>query len=62
MEKINGFFYNSDGDLIYWYSGYGDPMVIIEYRSTAIGFVETESVNTSEFKYDIESGQIVSIT
>ena len=63
FEKLRGYFYNSDGELLEYYLGYGnlDNMDdLLEFRKNCIGFVLTEkSYNTETFKYDIETDAIV---
>jgi|TARA_B100001142_G_C14097333_1_gene563820 hypothetical protein len=63
LELLKGYFYNSDGDLITWYEGYGDLDNIEDlllYRSPCIGFVSTnKSYDTKIFKYDIETQTMV---
>lgn len=61
LEKTKGYFYNANGDLIESYIGYLDLTnmeEVLEFRKNAIGFVETELLNTDCFKYNIDTGEI----
>ena len=61
LEKTKGYFYNEDGDLIESYIGYLDLSnmeELLEYRKNAIGFIETELINTDVYKYDFETQTI----
>lgn len=61
LEKTKGYFYNEDGDLIESYIGYLDLSnmeEVLEYRKNAIGFIETELINTDVYKYDFETEAI----
>ncbi len=61
LEKTKGYFYNEDGDLIESYIGYLDLSnmeEVLEYRKNAIGFIETELINTDVYKYDFETQTI----
>ena len=61
LEKTKGYFYNEDGDLIESYIGYLDLSnmeEVLEYRKNAIGFIETELINTDVYKYDFEKQTI----
>ena len=52
---------NEDGDLIESYIGYLDLSnmeEVLEYRKNAIGFIETELINTDVYKYDFETQTI----
>tara|TARA_R100001443_G_scaffold110173_2_gene121944 strand:+ start:1101 stop:1301 length:201 start_codon:yes stop_codon:yes gene_type:complete len=64
LTKVKGYFYNNDGDLIESYIGHlnlDDMDEVLEYRKNAVGFIETELVNTEVFKYDLETQTIVEI-
>ena len=61
LKKTKGYFYNEDGDLIESYIGYFDLSnmeEVLEYRKNAIGFIETELINTDVYKYDFETEAI----
>lgn len=61
LEKTKGYFYNEDGDLIESYIGYLDLSnmeEVLKYRKNAIGFIETELINTDVYKYDFETQTI----
>lgn len=61
LKKTKGYFYNEDGDLIESYIGYLDLSnmeEVLEYRKNAIGFIETELINTDVYKYDFETQTI----
>tara|TARA_Y100001973_G_scaffold84053_1_gene124843 strand:- start:1218 stop:1418 length:201 start_codon:yes stop_codon:yes gene_type:complete len=62
LEKTKGYFYNEDGDLIESYIGYLDLSnmeEVLEFRKNAVGFVETDLVDTEFYKYNIETEQII---
>lgn len=64
LELLKGYFYNSDGDLIQWYQGYGDLENLeefLEHRGLAIGFVSSNGVDTNAHKYDLETQTIVEV-
>tara|TARA_R100000697_G_scaffold28425_1_gene37578 strand:- start:836 stop:1036 length:201 start_codon:yes stop_codon:yes gene_type:complete len=62
LEKTKGYFYNEDGDLIESYIGYLDLSnmeEVLEFRKNAVGFVETDLVDTEFYKYNIETQEII---
>tara|TARA_R110000822_G_scaffold195357_2_gene333424 strand:- start:451 stop:654 length:204 start_codon:yes stop_codon:yes gene_type:complete len=63
FEKLRGYFYNSDGELLEYYLGYGDLNNIndlLEFRKNCIGFVSTEkSYNTESYKFDLETNTVI---
>tara|TARA_Y100001937_G_scaffold100419_2_gene137473 strand:+ start:17177 stop:17377 length:201 start_codon:yes stop_codon:yes gene_type:complete len=62
LEKTKGYFYNEDGDLIESYIGYLDLSnmeEVLEFRKNAVGFVQTDLVDTEFYKYNIETEQII---
>jgi len=62
LEKTKGYFYNEDGDLIESYIGYLDLSnmeEVLEFRKNAVGFVQTDLVDTEFFKYNIETEEII---
>lgn len=62
LELLKGYFYNSDGDLITWYEGYGDLSDmddLLLYRSPCVGFIYTKSVDVNLYKYDFETEKVV---
>lgn len=62
FEKLRGYFYNSEGDLLEYYLGYGDidnMDELLEYRKNCVGFIKTEqSYDTESFKYDNKTKKI----
>ena len=54
FEKLRGYFYNTDGELLEYYLGYGDLDNIddlLEFRKSCIGFVSTnQSYDAETFK------------
>lgn len=63
FEKLRGYFYNSDGELLEYYLGYGDldnMDDLLEFRKSCVSFVSTDQSYDSEtFKYDIETQTMV---
>tara|TARA_R100000664_G_scaffold20370_1_gene29560 strand:+ start:1480 stop:1680 length:201 start_codon:yes stop_codon:yes gene_type:complete len=62
LEKTKGYFYNEDGDLIESYIGYLDLSnmeEVLEFRKNAVGFVQTDLVDTEFYKYNIETQEII---
>ncbi len=62
LELLKGYFYNSDGDLITRYEGYGDLSDmddLLLYRSPCVGFINTKSVDVNLYKYDFETEKVV---
>tara|TARA_R100000541_G_scaffold29421_1_gene38568 strand:+ start:59 stop:262 length:204 start_codon:yes stop_codon:yes gene_type:complete len=63
FEKLRGYFYNSDGELLEYYLGYGDlddMDDLLEFRKSCVGFVSTnQSYDAETFKYNIETQAMV---
>ena len=62
LELLEGYFYNSDGDLINWYVGYGDlnnMEELLQYRLPCVGFIKTKFLDASLYKYDFENNAVV---
>jgi|TARA_B100001540_G_scaffold284030_1_gene276007 hypothetical protein len=64
LELLKGYFYNSDGELIIWYQGYGDLENLddlLENKNSAVGFVSSNGVDTNTHKFDLNTQTIVEI-
>lgn len=62
LELIKGYFYNSDGDLVIWYEGYGDLNnmdELLQYKFPCVGFINSKSVDVNLYKYDFENNAVV---
>jgi len=61
LKLLRGYFYDTDGNLVQWYQGYGDLENLdefLEHRGNAIGFVSSKSLDTNAYKYDFETEAI----
>jgi len=62
LEMLKGYFYNSEGELINWYVGYGDldnMEELLLYKYPCVGFVNSKSVDVNLYKYDFENNALV---
>ena len=62
LEMLKGYFYNSEGELINWYVGYGDldnMEDLLLYKYPCVGFVNSKSVDVNLYKYDFENNALV---
>ena len=62
LEMLKGYFYNSEGELMNWYVGYGDldnMEDLLLYKYPCVGFVNSKSVDVNLYKYDFENNALV---